>query len=65
MTSRQEYMTYDFSLQESELHFCHMLSLTEQKQETSQHDGNVNIDGSDVVATAANDATDEGRESQS
>ena len=60
MTSRQEEVMY-FSLQCSELHFCHMSSLTEQEQEASQRD--VNIGVSDV-ATAANDATDEARGSR-
>ena len=54
-------MMYDFSLQESGLHFCHISSLTEQEQEISQRA--VNIDVSDEIATATNDATDGGRES--
>ena len=62
MTSLQEEEIY-FALQWSELHFCHMSSLTEQEQEASQRDGNVNV--SDAIVTATNDATDEGRESQS
>ena len=40
---------------------CPMSSLAEQEQETSQRDGNVNV--SDAIVTATNDATDEGRES--
>ena len=52
---------YDFSLQESGLHFCHISSLTEQEQEASQRDVNIGVS---EVTTAANDATDEARVSR-